>query len=375
MKKKIFFLDNLFIFFVSHILQIARAMLSEGFEVHVATEFTKYKSKFKKMGFVTHNINFNRNSVNIITLLLSLIEIFFLLRKIRPDIFHLISLKPVFLGGLISFISPVRSVVISITGLGSMFLGDGIFFKLRLILLNFIYKIIFLFPNQKVILQNNDDKKYLINYANLKSKKIKIIKGSGIELGDFKFSKIPFKKTPIILMASRLISDKGVNEYIGAIKYLKNKNFNAKFYLAGNIDVNNPSRIDRSKILFWQKNKLIFFKKYYQKISKLIKSSNIVILPSYREGFPKILMEAAASGRPVITTNVPGCRDAVKKNVTGIIIPPKNYIALADAIKNLCENKNKQIKMGLAARKYAIKNFDVKKIVNEHLDIYKKLIN
>ena len=374
MKKKFFFLVNIDSFLVSHRLQIAKSLLLKGYEVHIATEYTKYKGKLKKMGFHTHNIKFNRNSMNLISMIISLAQIYILFKKIKPNIVHLISLKPIFLGGLLSFFSPIKSVVISITGLGSMFLGKGFLFRFRIIIINLIYRIIFLYPDQKVILQNDYDKNYLIKYTNLKKQKVQIIRGSGVNLKKFKFSNISFKKTPIILMASRLIGDKGVYEYIDAIKYLKKKNFKGKFYLVGDIDYANPSRIQKSKINIWKKKKLIFFLKHQEKISKLIKRSTLVVLPSYREGFPKILMEAAACGRPVVATNVPGCKDAVIKNITGILIPPKNYLALADAIKNLCFDHNKLLTMSLSARKHAIKNFDVKNIVTKHLSIYKKLL-
>ena len=175
-------------------------------------------------------------------------------------------------------------------------------------------------------------------------------------------------------MASRLIADKGVYEYIDAIKYLKKKKFVGKFYLVGDTDYANPSNIHKSKIDFWKKTKLICIQKHQVKISKLIKNSTVIVLPSYREGFPKILMEAAACGRPVVTTNVPGCKDAVIKNITGILVPHKNYLALANAIQKLCKDKKRLSRMSIAAREHAVKNFDVKNIVSKHLSIYKKLL-
>ena len=134
MKKKFFFLVNIDSFLVSHRLQIAKSLLLKGYEVHIATEYTKYKGKLKKMGFHTHNIKFNRNSMNLISMFTSLVQIYILFKKIKPNIVHLISLKPIFLGGLLSFFSPIKSVVISITGLGSMFLGKGFLFRFRIII-------------------------------------------------------------------------------------------------------------------------------------------------------------------------------------------------------------------------------------------------
>lgn len=371
--KKIIFLVNTDIFFISHRLSIAKQLLKTGFEVHIATEFTKYRNQLKKLGFKTHEINFYRNSLNFFKNIISIFQIFLLLRKIKPNIFHLISIKPIILGGIISFISPINSLVISITGLGSMFLHKGIFNKFREYIFINLYKIIFMYPKLIVILQNNYDKKYLINNSNLKKKKIKIIKGSGIDLKKFKFSKIK-NKLPTILMASRIIGDKGVKEYVSAAKYLKKEKFKGKFLLIGNIDSANPSAISKYQINEWKKDKLIFYLTHKQEIKKYIKDSTIVVLPSYREGFPKILMEAAACGRPVIASDVPGCKDAVLKNITGFLVPVKNYVSLAKAIKKLSQNRNLLIKIGKAARKHAVENFDVKDVVSNHLCIYKTLI-
>ena len=174
-------------------------------------------------------------------------------------------------------------------------------------------------------------------------------------------------------MASRIIADKGIFEYIKSIQYLKKHNFEGKFYLVGDIDHKNPSAIKKSTVNYWHKKKIITYVKHQKKISTFLKKSTIIVLPSYREGFPKILMEAAACGRPVVTTNVPGCKDAIIKNITGILVPPRNHLLLAKAIKNLCDNRKKLETIGKAARKHALKNFDVNHVVSKHLYIYKSL--
>ena len=374
MKKKIFFLSNLDSFFLSHRIDIGKKMLKEGYEVHIGTEFTKYEKDFVKLGFKTHKINFYRNSFNFLKGIHSIIQIFFLLKRIKPDILHLISLKPIIFGGLISFVSPVKYLILSVTGLGSMFIDNNYFSKIRKTIFNFLFKLIFLFPNLKVILQNNDDLNYLVKNSKLKKKDVEIIRGSGINLNLFRYSKIP-KGTFTILMASRIIRDKGIFEYIEAIKYLKKIKFNAKFMLIGDIDTENPSAIPNSLIKKWERKKLIKYLTHQIDIKKYIKKSSLVVLPSYREGFPKILMEAAACGRAVITTNAPGCRDAVINYITGIKVPVKNSYAIANAILNISKKRNLLKKMGKRARLHAEKNFDINDVVSKHLYIYKKFIN
>ena len=373
MSKKIIFLANIDKFLVSHRLPIAKQLLLDGYDVYIATEFTKYQNKLKRLGFKTYNIKFSRNSLNLFKMFIPFFQIFILLLKIKPSILHLISLKPIIFGGLLTFVSPVKSVVISITGLGSLYLKKNFFYKAREKILNYFLRVIFILPNLNVILQNKSDLKYLIKETGLKKNKSKIIKGSGVDLKKFKYSKLNYK-IPTILMASRIIKDKGVIEFIKAASYFKKKKIKAKFYLIGNIDKENPSVVNKKLLDYWTKNKLVNYLQHQQDIEKYIKKCAIVVLPSYREGFPKILMEAAAIGRPVITTNVPGCRDAILKNVTGILIPVKNYIALAKAIERLCKNKKKLKKIGIAARKHAVKNFNVIDIVSQHISIYKKIV-
>ena len=374
MKKKIIFLVNTDSFLVSHRLPIADKMLKSGYEVHVATEFSKYKNRLLRKGFKVHNINFNRNSINILKSLFVFFQIFYLIFKVRPDIFHLIALKPIIFGGLVSFIFPIKLLVFSITGLGSMFIKNSFFYKIKSNFFTFLYRIVFLNSNLKVILQNNDDLKYLTSKAKLNKNKVIIIRGSGVNLNDFKYSKIS-KKFPIILMASRLIKDKGVIEFIEAAKYLKKKNFKGIFYLVGDVDYNNPSAVSKNLIHLSHKKKIIRYFKYNKNIFRFIKQATIIVLPSYREGFPKILMEAAACGRPIITTNVPGCKDTIINNKTGILVPSKNYRALADAINKLSQDKKKLEKFAFETRKFAVANFDIKDVISKHYSIYKKIEN
>ncbi len=372
LKKKIIFVSNVDSFFISHRLPIAQELIKNGYEVHLATEFTKYKNKISKIGIQTHSIDFKRNSMNILYILRAFFQIFILILRLKPKILHLISLKPIILGGIIPFFYPVNFLVLSVTGLGSLFIKKNFIYNLRSTIINLVYKIIFLNRNLTVILQNNNDFKYLAKYSNLNPKRVKFIKGSGVDLKYFKFSKIPKKKL-IILMASRIIEDKGVFEFLNAAKYLKENKFKGNLFLVGDYDNDNPSVIKKSLLQIFTKQKIIKYFKHQEKIFKFIKSASIVVLPSYREGFPKILMEASASGRPIITTNVPGCKDVVIKNKTGILVPSKNYLQLAKAIEYLSKDRKKMIKFGLNARKHALKNFDIKLIVSKHMSIYENL--
>ena len=172
-----------------------------------------------------------------------------------------------------------------------------------------------------------------------------------------------------------MIADKGVYEYIEAIKILKTKlNFKGTFLLVGDADQDNPTAIKQSDIELWKKQDLIEHSKFTKKIIKYIKKSTIVVLPSYREGFAKILIEAAACGRPVITTNVPGCKDAVVNKKTGLIVNVKDPLNLAKGILKLSKNRKILNSMSKNSREHAIKNFNIKNVISSHIEVYNSLI-
>jgi glycosyltransferase involved in cell wall biosynthesis len=373
MKKKLLLMTNVDSFFISHRLEIGLEALKKGYEVHVSCLLTKNNRNFlKKKGFFVHNVNFHRSSLNIFSFFKNLLEIFFLFNSVKPNIVHLVSIKPVILGGIVCKILKVPSVVFSITGLGSLYLSKSFLFRIYKLVINHIYQFIFTHKNIKIIFQNKSDLYFFKKKIKLDIKKTILIKGSGVPLKKYSSKKIPVGR-PIILMASRFLKDKGIFEFLNSAKILKEKKINAEFVLVGSEDQANPSRVSLTTINEWEKKKIISNWGFQKNMNYILSKATIVVLPSYREGFPKVLMEAAACGRPVITTNVAGCRDAVKHNITGMLVPVRNSRALANAIIYLLKNKVKLTQMGKKALLYAKKNFDIKNIVKKNLEIYSEL--
>ena len=171
-------------------------------------------------------------------------------------------------------------------------------------------------------------------------------------------------------MPARLLYEKGIEEFVNASKILKKDNVNGVFYLAGDKHSANPSKIEFNKIERWVAEGLINYRGHFSNIKEMYKDIDIVCLPSWREGFPKVLMEAASLGLPVITTDVPGCRDAVIENKTAILVPIRDEINLATAIKKLFEDVNLRHKMGKAGRNLALKRFDLSKIIPRIIELY-----
>ena len=193
-----------------------------------------------------------------------------------------------------------------------------------------------------------------------------------MSLSDYSSNSIP-QTVPVVVMVARLLQDKGVNEFVTAAKLLKKRGVNVRFWLVGEPDIDNPASVNKSDLNIWRNEGTIDLLGFRDDIANLFAKSSIVVLPSYREGFPKALVEAAACGRAIVTTDVPGCRDAIEPEKTGLLVPVKDPIALADAIQRLIENPELCKSMGQAGRVLAERRFAIEKIVDAHFKVYKEL--
>ena len=369
-KTKLLYFVNTDWFFISHRLPIALAALKKGYEVHIVVNEATKINELKKYGILVHFLKLNRKNWNPIEFLNCLLKFIFLIKKINPDLIHCLTIKPIIIGTLSSIILIKPKVVISITGMGSIFSNNKKIDKIKQLFILGIYSFIFLKKNLKVIFQNNDDQLLIINKTTLKRDKSLIIRGSGVNFKNYPYKYLKDKK-PKVLFASRLLYSKGIKEFIEASSFVKE----CEFLVAGNIDPGNPQSITKKDLNLFIKNYPIKYLGFKKNIINTITSSSIIVLPSYyREGLPKILIEAAACGRAIITTDNVGCRDAVINDKTGILIPIKNTQKLVQAIKYLLKDKKYLTKMGERGRKFAKENFDISIIVDKHLKIYEELI-
>ncbi len=373
-KIKLVILTNNLSFFCSHRLPIAEAAINKSFDVVVGYgELGDADPKIlEQKGIKTSFVPIKRGSINFLKDIKSLFKIWFFFKREKPDIVHLVTIKPYLYGGIIARLLSVPALVSAVSGLGSLFIYKDIKSKIIRFLLYPIYALAFNHFNQTVIIQNQEDLNVLTEWGVLNRNKVRILKGSGIELDNFKnFKDAP--GIPIVCFASRLLIDKGVNEFIAAAKIIKERKIEARFFLAGDLDTQNPSGLNANDIKKIRDEGYVEILGFQKDISSLYSKSHIICLPSYREGFPKALMEAAGASRAVVTTDVPGCRDVIIPNKTGLMVPVKNSEALANAIQDLINNPKKRKKMGEEGRELAKKDFDIKNIVQAHLEIYKNL--
>lgn len=371
-ESKILYIVNEPWFFLSHRLPIALAAQKQGYIVHVATRGGEGVSEILGKGFIHHEISLSRNGSSVPIELYSLLDIWKLINSVKPDVLHLVTIKPVLYGGIASRFTSVKKVVAAVSGLGTLFLAEGAKANLKRKVGIGLYRLALRSNKTTVILQNPDDKQLLIDLKAIKAEQTTLIRGSGIDLSAFQTFPESLTSTPVVTFAARLLFDKGIAEYVDAIKILNKKGVVAHYQIVGDLDVGNGTSATASDIAEWQAIPNLEVLGYQKDMSSVFRDTNLVVLPSYREGLPKVLIEAAACGRAVITTDVPGCRDAIEADRTGLLVPVKDPNALAHAIEKLVTESELRVQMGIAGRQLAEREFSIEKVVERHLSLYQQ---
>ncbi|TVL09945.1 glycosyl transferase family 1 [Shewanella algae] len=369
---KLLYVVNAEWFFISHRLPIALEAIKQGYEVHLACGVTDVGkvNYLKSLGISVHDVNISRSGRSLLKEFYSLKELYDVVSLVSPDVIHCVTIKGVIYGGLVSRFKKVNKRIFSISGLGYVFIQGGILnFFLRTFVVN-LYRMALKGRRIKVIFQNNDDKLIFVKSKIVSDVDCCHIRGSGVDLSKFTFSPIPSDK-PVVMFLARLLKDKGLIEFLEAADIVAQRGFDANFVLVGDIDVGNPNSITMEELEAFKKKVNFQHWGYSASVQNIIPKSHIMVLPSYREGLPKSLIEAAACGRPVITTDVPGCRDAISPGVSGILVPVKDSHSLANAIIDMIGNRDLMENMGREGRLLAEESFDINHVVRIHMNLYK----
>lgn len=374
MSKKIILVLNGVTYFISHRLPIAVELKRQGYEVHVVCPDAK-PADFDQYGFTYHQVEMSRKGMNPFVELAVILNLYKLFKQTKPDLVHLVTIKPYLYGGIAARLAGVPCVVSAVAGLGIVFSQNNLKAKLLRTILYPLFKFAFNHKNQNVIFQNRDDKQALVDWINLPEIKATVIRGAGADLNQYPYLPEPSNNPAVIAFAARLLKDKGVEQFVEASALLKQRGVSARFWLIGEPDPGNSNTVTQEQLKSWEQGGLIECLGYRTDIPLLFSQANVVSLPSfYGEGLPKVLIEAAACGRAVVTTDWPGCRDAITPSETGLLVPIKDSVALAEAFQQLIENDEQRLAMGKAGRKLAEDVFDVNKVVAQHIDIYKELL-
>lgn len=295
-----------------------------------------------------------------------------LYREESPDIVHHVTIKPVIYGTHIATALSVPAVVNAVPGLGYVYTQRGLTARIRRVAVDLLYRVSLRHPNMRLIFQNREDLDAFVNRLRVAEDRVCLIRGAGVDLDRFHFAAEPVAPISIVLMA-RMLKDKGVREFVAAARIVHRTHPDWRFVLAGGLDPGNPSALSAPELDAWQREGEVSWLGHCEDVVGLLGSHHIACLPSYREGLPKSLLEAAAAGRVIVTTNVPGCREVVCDNVTGLLVEARNPQNLAKAIIRLGEDPVLRDRLRRAARDKAERCFGVEHIVRETFAVYDEL--
>jgi len=373
--KKILFIVSEDWYFVSHRFNLAKEAISKGYEVSLLTNVNSHKNEIESAGINLLPWSLQRNSFNPIKEIRSIIQIISAINFIQPSLVHSVALKPILYSSIASKFSCVKSIVFAFAGLGYLFTSNKFLIKIGRLPVVISLRLLLNNDNSNFIFQNQDDIDIFLTLKIAKESNINLIPGSGVDTNRFfpDFQKVR-DSVPIIILPARLLWDKGIGDFVEAAKILRDKDFNARFVLVGQFDPHNPANIPQSKIDEWVRNKIIEYWGFQENMPKILNQSTIVCLPSYREGFPKVLLEAASCSKPIIATDVPGCRQAVHHNKNGLLVPLRNPKLLAGSIEKMVNDKDLCEKMGEAGLKRVHSELSQEIISKKTFSIWEKII-
>jgi len=358
-------------FFISHRLVVAKAARELGLEVHIAAPpDSRHEPTLAAAGLVFHPLRLARGWQNPLREIAAIIRMWRLIRRTRPDLVHLVSIKPVIYGGLAARLAGVPAAIAAITGLGLPFSGTSLAIRLMRPVFRLLYGAAFQHPNIRVIFQNNDDRAVFETTNLVRPGNIIMIKGCGVDLTEFRPREGQRAGPPVVIFSGRLLAEKGLREFAEAAHLLKAEGIAARFVVVGRHDDLNPTGISAARMSQWVGEGVLEYHGFSTAMGETLRGADIACLPSYGEGMPRGLMEAAATGLPMVTTYAPGCREAVIPGETGVLVPVRDAKALADALRPLLLDPALRQRMGAAARQQAIAEYSAEDFIARSLAAY-----
>ena len=373
-KPKLLFLVTEDWYFCSHRLPLAVAAQKSGYEVAVMTRVTSHSEVITNAGIRVIPLKcLHRSSMNPFSEFLAIQEILAIYKKERPRLVHHVALKPVLYGSLVAWLSGVPGVINAMAGLGFVFSSQRNVARFVRPILILVFRLLLNRKNFHLIVQNPDDMKLLLDHGISDANRTHLIRGAGVDMASYRPSPIA-RDRPLVMLASRMLWDKGVGEFVEAAKILKSRGEQARFVLVGDTDIENPTAIPRRQLELWQADRVVEWWGHRNDMAAILPQAHVFCLPSfYGEGIPKVLIEAAACARPIVTTDMPGCRDIVQDGINGFLVPPRNVNALVDALSRLINDHEACSRMGNAGRKMVEGEFYLGRVISETLQVYQYL--
>jgi len=372
--KRILIITNDAWFFVSHRLPIATALHTAQAQCHVVAHEDETVSKIETTGAAFHHWNISPRSTSIIKELQSVFHLARLIRKIDPDVIHLVTIKPVLYGGAFARLLRVKGAVFAISGMGHLFQDKDARSSPMQILAKSIYRFVLRHKNANVIVQNHSDKSFFTDTMKVPATNVYQLPGSGVDLHQFSVQD-KTNQIPVVILTARMLWDKGVGYFVEAAKVINQNGQRARFVLVGLSDPNNPRSIPLAELDAWQKEGWVEYLGHRDDIPTLLATAEIYCLPTiYGEGLPKAILEAMACGCATIATDWPGCNEIIDDGHNGLLVAPKDTDALVTALNRLIDDAALRHQLGQAGRKTVETGYSVETVVEQTLMVYEKLI-
>ena len=356
-------------FFCSHFIERAMAARHAGFDVVVVAREGALAARIRDAGLRFVPLDISRRSLNPLREIATLLKIFKIYRQERPDIVHQIAVKPILYGSLAARLLGIGAIVNAPVGMGYAFSSSDMTARLLRPLINFGYRALINPPGSFVVFENKDDLNCFAENGMVRRQGAVLIRGAGVDLKRFHPAPQP-DGVPVVVLVSRMLRDKGVFEFAAAAEIVNRKEVIARFLLVGDPDSENPASIPPETLYGWHGRFGIEWLGRRDDVDVILGRAHIACLPSYREGLPKALLEAAASGLPIVTTDTTGCREVVIEGENGFLVPVKDAKGLATAIEKLVLDRAMRMRMGQCSRRLAESEFSSEIVIGQTLSLY-----
>lgn len=361
-------------FFLSHRLPVARAAQEAGYEVSVAAPEEGLRD-VEVQGFETHEIDLTRRSLDPVQEAKTRRDLERLYRQEKPDLVHHVTIKPVIHGTFAAKKARVPAVVNAVTGLGWAFIDQGLKARLTRPAIMRGYRHAFQHPNQVALFQNPDDRAFFTDRRLVDNATTEVILGSGIDPDQWPATPLPDTDEPLVVLPGRLLWDKGIGAFVVAAKRLKEQGIKARFALVGPEDPGNRAAVPRQTLDTWRDDGTVEIWGRRDDMQNVYAQAHIVCLPSRREGVPRALLEAMSMQRAIVTTDAPGCREAVRHEENGFLVPVDDAEALAVALRRLLEDPRLMTQYGTEGRRRALDRFTERHVADQTLALYRRLLH
>lgn len=371
---KVLFFVSVDWFFCSHFIGHAIALRDAGYEVLIVTSVTQKNALIAAEQLRLIPVALDRSSLNPFSSLRALYRVYRIYRDERPALVHHFALKPILLGGIAARASSVPHTVNSVVGAGYAFTSTTVLARCLRPILRSALRLILNPAGSKVIFENPDDLAEFVKAKQVKPDAAVLIRGSGVDVDRYSLVADTLA-IPTVILVARLLWDKGIGEFVEAARILHNSGVAARFVIVGDVDLDNRACIDKETLAQWREEGIVELWGFRTDMPTVLAQASIACLPSYREGLPKSLLEAMAAGLPCVTSDVPGCREAVRHQDNGLLVPVRDVKLLAEALKQLILNPEMRQRMGMSGRKRAEEEFSSRVVIKKTLALYEKMLN